>query len=76
MTDARVGWLFAQQACQIVFETVEFLGDNLFGSVQQRVSCHLLDLASNSADGMIVKVDQQELADAIGSVREVVARAT
>jgi CRP-like cAMP-binding protein len=75
MTDARVGWLFAQQASQIVFETVEFLGDNLFGSVQQRVSRHLLDLASNSADGMIVKVDQQELADAIGSVREVVARA-
>jgi CRP/FNR family cyclic AMP-dependent transcriptional regulator len=74
-TDARVGWLLARQACQIVFETVEFLGDNLFGSVQQRVSRHLLDLASNSPDGLIVKVDQQELADAIGSVREVVARA-
>jgi CRP/FNR family transcriptional regulator, cyclic AMP receptor protein len=75
MTDARVGWLFAQQASQILFETIEFFGDNLFGSVQQRVSRHLLDLASSSADGLIVKVDQQELADAIGSVREVVARA-
>lgn len=74
-SDATLSWLLAQQACQIVFETVEFLGDNLFGTVQQRVSRHLLDLASNAPEGLIVKVDQQELADAIGSVREVVARA-
>lgn len=74
-SDATLSWLLAQQACQIVFETVEFLGDNLFGTVQQRVSRHLLDLASNSPEGLIVEVEQQELADAIGSVREVVARA-
>lgn len=74
-TDARVAWLLARQACQIVFETVDFLGDNLFGTVQQRVSRHLLDLASRAPDGLVVQVDQQELADAIGSVREVVARA-
>lgn len=75
VTDAGLSWLLAQQACQIVFETVEFLGDNLFGTVQQRVSRHLLDLASNAPEGLIVRVEQQELADAIGSVREVVARA-
>lgn len=74
-TDAKVAWLLARQACQIMYETLDFLGDNLFGSVQQRVSRHLLDLASNSPDGLVVKVEQQELADAIGSVREVVARA-
>ena len=58
-----------------MFETLDFLGDNLFGTVQQRVCRHLLDLASNSPDGLVVKVEQHELADAIGSVREVVARA-
>ncbi|QII00316.1 Crp/Fnr family transcriptional regulator [Rhodococcoides fascians A21d2] len=72
--DASVAWLLARESCQIVFETVEFLGDNIFGSVQKRVSRHLLDLASNSPEGLVVKVEQQELADAIGSVREVVAR--
>ncbi|GAY08027.1 Crp/Fnr family transcriptional regulator [Pseudonocardia sp. N23] len=75
VADATVAWLLAQQACQILYETMDFLGDNLFGSVQQRVSRHLLDLASNSPDGLVVEVEQQELADAIGSVREVVARA-
>lgn len=74
-TDPKVSWLLAQEACQILFETVEFLGGNLFGTVQQRVSRHLLDLASPSSDGLVVTVDQHELADAIGSVREVVARA-
>lgn len=74
-SEATLSWLLAEQACQIVFETVEFLGDNLFGTVQQRVSRHLLDLASNAPEGLVVKVEQQELADAIGSVREVVARA-
>lgn len=73
--DARVGWLLAQQACQLVFESADFMSDNLFGTVNQRVSRHLLDLASNSPEGLIVKVDQQDIADAIGSVREVVARA-
>lgn len=74
-TDASVSWLLLQQTCEIVFEVVEILGDNLFGTVEQRVSRHLLDLADNSDAGLIVKVEQQEIADAIGSVREVVARA-
>jgi CRP-like cAMP-binding protein len=73
-TDARVGWLLAQQMSQIVFETVELLGENLFGSVQQRLCRHLLDLASHSPDGLVVALDQQELASTIGSVREVIAR--
>lgn len=74
-TDAAVAWLLLQQVTEICFEVVEILGDNIFGTVEQRVSRHLLDMASNSDDGLIVSVEQQELADAIGSVREVVARA-
>ena len=73
--DPKVAWLLLQQTCAIIYEVVEILGDTIFGTVEQRVSRHLLDLASNSEDGLMVNVEQQELADAIGSVREVVARA-
>jgi len=51
---------------------------NAFGSVRQRVAAHLLDLASDRQrprDRLVARVSQQELADAAGSVREVVARA-
>ena len=49
-----------------------------FGSVRQRVATHLLDLASDRqrpGGRLVARVSQQELADAAGSVREVVARA-
>ena len=51
---------------------------NAFGSVRQRVAAHLLDLASDHqrpSGRLVARVSQQELADAAGSVREVVARA-
>ena len=51
---------------------------NAFGSVRQRVAAHLLDLASAQQQPrgrLVARVSQQELADAAGSVREVVARA-
>jgi Crp-like helix-turn-helix protein len=47
------------------------------GSVRQRVAAHLLDLASaqqRPRGQLVARVSQQELADAVGSVREVVAR--
>src|SRR5262249_51524102 len=48
-----------------------------FGSVKQRVATHLLDLASaqQRPEGRLVAhVSQQDLADAVGSVRAMVAR--
>lgn len=47
-----------------------------FASVRQRVARHLLDLASEHqrGPGLIAPVSQQELADAVGTVREVVVR--
>ncbi|MEZ4596612.1 MAG: Crp/Fnr family transcriptional regulator [Chloroflexota bacterium] len=47
-----------------------------FGSVRQRVARHLLDLASEQRQGpvLMATITQQELADAVGSVREVVVR--
>ncbi|MER6936108.1 Crp/Fnr family transcriptional regulator [Nocardioides sp. NPDC127514] len=74
-TDTTVAWLLLQQTCETIFEVVELLGETMFGTVEQRVCRHLLDLAENSDAGLVVHVDQQRIADAIGSVREVVARA-
>jgi CRP/FNR family transcriptional regulator, cyclic AMP receptor protein len=73
-TDVRLAWLLARRLAQILYEVIEILGDDVFNTVQQRVSRHLLDVAIISPEGLIARIDQQELADSIGSVREVVAR--
>ena len=46
-------------------------------SVRQRVAAHLIGVASidvESPDTPVAPITQQQLADAVGSVREVVAR--
>ena len=48
---------------------------NMFLPVQARVARHLIDLASLQDDVLVVTAGHQEIADAIGSVREVVSRA-
>lgn len=49
---------------------------NAFATVRQRLARHLLDLASEAQRGpdLVAQISQQELADAVGSVREVVVR--
>lgn len=45
--------------------------------MRQRIAAHLLDLASaqqRPQGDLVARVSQQELADAVGSVREVAAR--
>lgn len=47
----------------------------VFATVRQRVARHLLDLATTVASGeLVAQVSHQELAEAVGSVREVVVR--
>jgi CRP/FNR family transcriptional regulator, cyclic AMP receptor protein len=54
---------------------VDAAGQFAFMSVRQRLAGHLLGLASEDAEGRLVaSATQQQLANAIGSVREVVAR--
>src|SRR5215218_6961370 len=75
--DARVAWAVAEELNRRLYDTLQQTAVNAFGSVRQRVAAHLLDLASaqQRPDGRLVaQVSQQELADAVGSVREVVAR--
>jgi len=76
--DARVAWAMAEELNRRLYETLQQTAINAFGSVSQRVASHLLDLASAQQlphGGLVAHVSQQELADAVGSVREVVARA-
>jgi CRP/FNR family transcriptional regulator len=52
------------------------IGGSAFSTVRQRVARHLLDLATQRQQGaeLTAQVSQQELADAVGTVREVVVR--
>ena len=75
--DPRVAWALAEELNRRLYGTLEQIAVNAFGSVRQRVAVHLLDLASSQQsprDCLTARVTQQELADAVGSVREVVAR--
>lgn len=53
------------------------LARNTFFPVRARIARHLLDLSASQQHGrdLQARVTQQELADAVGSVREVVIRA-
>jgi CRP/FNR family cyclic AMP-dependent transcriptional regulator len=76
--DGRVAWALAEELNRRLYDTLQQTAINTFGSVRQRVAAHLLDLASaqqRPKDRLVARVSQQELADAVGSVREVVARA-
>jgi CRP/FNR family cyclic AMP-dependent transcriptional regulator len=75
--DARISWAVAEELNRRLYEVLEQTAVNAFGSVRQRVAAHLLDLASDHQrphGPLVASVSQQELADATGSVREVVAR--
>ena len=74
--DARVSWAIAGELNRRLYDTLEQTAVNAFGSVRQRVAAHLLDLASAQQEPgrLAARVSQQELAGAVGSVREVVAR--
>lgn len=72
--DGRVAWALAKQLARICYEVVDTLGGNVFGTIDQRVSRHLLDLAVTRPEGLVVLAEQREVARSVGSVREVVAR--
>lgn len=76
-SDARVAWALAEELNRRLYAALQQAAINAFGSVRQRVAAHLLDLASarqRPSGELVAQVSQQELADAVGSVREVVAR--
>jgi CRP/FNR family transcriptional regulator len=75
--EAGVAWALAEELNRRLYESLQQTAINTFGSVRQRVAAHLLDLASAQQrpnTPLVAQVSQQELAAAVGSVREVVAR--
>lgn len=55
-------------------ESVSLLASNVLWTLRQRVAHHLLDLAHPRGDSLVVPMTVQDLADATGTVREVVTR--
>lgn len=73
--DARVAWAIAEELGRRLYESLDQLASNAFGSVGERIARHLLDAATPGKQGHpTLAITQQELADAVGSAREVVAR--
>jgi CRP/FNR family transcriptional regulator len=75
--DPRVAWAIAEELNRRLYENLQQTAASAFGSVKQRLAAHLLDIASAQQEPgsrLAAHVSQQELADAVGSVREVVAR--
>ncbi|HEU4385163.1 MAG TPA: Crp/Fnr family transcriptional regulator [Anaeromyxobacteraceae bacterium] len=73
--DARVAWAVAEELGRRLYAAMDQIANNAFGSVRERIARHLLDAATPGKQGQLVAdVTQQQLADAVGSAREVVAR--
>jgi CRP/FNR family transcriptional regulator len=75
--DSAVAWAFAEESVHRLYDVLEELAGNTFATVRQRVARHLLDLAAARpapVGRLTALVSQQDLANSVGSVREVVAR--
>ena len=74
--DGRVGAAVVLEMIARLQEGYAAVSAMAFGSMHERVAGHLLDLAAESPeDGrFVVPVTQQQLADNVGTAREVVAR--
>ncbi|WP_155060277.1 Crp/Fnr family transcriptional regulator [Streptomyces blattellae] len=72
--DVQLAWLVARELARMMLVEQELLQNSLFGTVEQRVARHLLELATRTPKGLVVYAEQHRIADSIGSVREVVAR--
>lgn len=75
--EPRVARALLDELSERVQSFIAEIRDSAFATVRQRVARHLLDLASESQRGseLMAAIGQQDLADAVGSVREVVVRA-
>jgi CRP/FNR family transcriptional regulator, cyclic AMP receptor protein len=75
--DSELAWAVAEELGRRLFDIIAAFAADVSGSVRQRLARHLLDLAAEAPLGadLIAPVTQQALADAVGTAREVVARA-
>ena len=73
--DSRVAWKLGRWIVQDMAAGHQVLSKEIFLSVRELLAWHLLRLAVPDGSKLVVRARQQELADAIGSVRAVVGRA-
>jgi CRP/FNR family cyclic AMP-dependent transcriptional regulator len=76
-TEASVALALLHETSDRVQEYILIAGGNVFTSVRQRVIAHLLELAQvreGAGPELVAAVGQQQIADATGTVREVVVR--
>jgi CRP/FNR family transcriptional regulator len=73
-SDPRFARVCAEELTRQLYLALDDLSEQAFLSVRQRLIRHLLNLATGRESPLVVRVTQQELADSVGSVREVVTR--
>ncbi|MCP3731361.1 Crp/Fnr family transcriptional regulator [Sphingomonas sp. MG17] len=74
--DPDIMWGLCTELAYTLMSSHHMLADNVFQPVRSRVARHLLDMAKRLDGKLVVHASPQDIADAIGSVREVVSRAT
>jgi CRP/FNR family cyclic AMP-dependent transcriptional regulator len=74
--DVRVAHALLQEVSRILTISLEHLTSDALATMRQRVVRELLDIAADQQSGseLLVPLTQQQLAEGIGSAREVVAR--
>jgi CRP/FNR family transcriptional regulator, cyclic AMP receptor protein len=74
--DVRVARALIDELSERVLSFINEIPGSVFATVRQRVIRHLIDLASETQEGpvLVAAISQQDLADAVGTVREVVVR--
>jgi CRP/FNR family transcriptional regulator, cyclic AMP receptor protein len=73
-TDPAVSWCLCQELSYTLQDVTDHLSTSVFQSVMERVAATLIRLSEERGGATVVEANQQKIADAVGSVREVVAR--
>jgi len=73
-TDHQVADAMLRYLARLVDEGQRWLGSDVLLSVRERLARHLLSLAERVDGEFAVRATNQELADSVGSVRDVVSR--
>ncbi len=72
--DAGVAWPIARYVAKTLHLSEQLWSTNVFQQMPPRVAYHLLELCTRDGKDLVVRATQDEVAHAVGSVREVVAR--
>jgi CRP-like cAMP-binding protein len=74
-SNAAFSWELIMEIAAQATRHEELMAANVFSPIRPRVALHLINLATREGNDLVVAASHQEIANAIGSVREVVSRA-